>query len=121
MKSIYLNPWSNAKVDEEAVLIHLKFARIYKITDYLPRAFFITNVQRADEKWIFSALRNNEFDPEEVLYLSEDFPEITPLTFESRVKIIHCSVHKVSIEVSTNADGFLVLSDSYYPGEGNAM
>lgn len=116
VKYIYLNPWSDAKVEEGATLIHSKFARIYKVTDYLPRAFFITNVQKANEKWIISALRNNEFDPEEVLYLSEDFPEILPLNAESKVEITHYSAHKVSIDVSTDADGFLVLSDAYYPG-----
>ena len=116
VKYIYLNPWSEAEVEEEATLIHSKFAKIYRITDYLPRAYFLTNIQRADDKWIISALRNNEFNPKEVLYLSEDFPEVTPLNAENKVEITHYSPHKISIDVSSDADGFLVLSDSYYPG-----
>jgi tetratricopeptide (TPR) repeat protein len=116
VKYIYLNPWSDAKVEEGATLIHSKLARIYRINDYIPRVFFITNVQKADESWIISALRNNEFNPKEILYLSEEFPEVPPLNSESKTEIKHYSPHKISIDVSSEADGFLVLSDAYYPG-----
>ncbi len=116
VKYIYINPWWDAKVEEGATLIHSKYVKIYRVNGYLPRAFFINNVKKADEWWIISGLRNNGFNPEEVLYLSEDFPEVSPINASSKVKITHYSPHRISIEVSSDADGFLVLSDSYYPG-----
>lgn len=115
VKYIYINPWSDAKV-EGASLIHSKWVKIYRTEEHLPRAFFVQNVIRAKEDWIINALRNNLFNPQEVLYLAEDFPVPEKASGEVMVKITEYSPHRVLISVHNAVDGFLVLSDAYYPG-----
>ena len=88
---------------------------------YLPRAFPVHNAKiltTPDE--IFAALLEPGFNPTEVVILEED-PKIaissknTPSS-ASNVQIIDYFNRTLRIKASMAADGFLVVSEKYYPG-----
>lgn len=118
VKYIIVNPLRFEEIKKEWVEpIYSDIIKIYRVKDYLPRAFFVKNAKFADEEWIINGLRNDLFEPSEIVYFPEPFP--SPSDSEgskSSVKILHYSPHRVSIGVETDGDGFLVLSDTYYPG-----
>jgi len=118
VKYIIVNPLRFDEIKKEWVeLIYSDIIKIYRVKDYLPRAFFVKNAKFADEEWVINGLRNDLFEPSEILYLPEPFPSPSDSEgCDSYVRILHYSPHRVSIEVENKCDGFLVLSDAYYPG-----
>lgn len=91
---------------------------IYKNNKYLPRAFVVHKYKVVkNEKDIMNILSSDFFNPWEYIILEEK-PDIfsQKLKPKSSIKITKYTPQEVIIKTKLNDNGFLVLSDSYYPG-----
>ncbi len=97
--------------------------KIYKNKDAFPRAFIVPEaeiVERHEE--VLKRMDSENFDLRRVVILEEEVPKLPltinllPFTDESEAEIIDYQPTKVEIETRTDGEGFLVLSDTYYPG-----
>lgn len=86
----------------------------------LPRAFFV-NRSIVDPSFnLQDGIKNPDFDPLKTVYLDIEFPE--PQTNNAnnlpQYKISHFENKgdKITINIKNNSEGFLVLSEIYYPG-----
>ena len=91
---------------QSAVLRNLQF---------LPRAFFVDSVGKAAGMEFLNKLKNEEFEPSKVAFVSDsiDF-KINP-AYGAEAKIVEYSSEKIKIEAKANGNNFLVLSMTYYP------
>ncbi len=87
---------------------------------YLPRAYFVYNARVIKgETEVRAFMEGGNFDPASMLALEED-PE-SPLsdtthTTEWSAGITSYTLNAITLSVSTPKDGYLVLSEVYYPG-----
>ncbi|MFQ6015173.1 MAG: YfhO family protein, partial [Anaerolineae bacterium] len=95
--------------------------RIYENTDVLPRAFVVHHAEVAETPT--AALRRlayPDFDPLSVVVLEEEAPfhedAITSRFQPSKAQIVSYTPNQVIIEATTDHDGYLFLSDTWYPG-----
>lgn len=117
VKLVYMN-------DQEG-----KEIRVYENLICLPRAFFVPKARIVkDRENILNMLSSPKFDPKEEVIIEEEIrnpkSEIqnkSQIPNKSEVqnpksKIIDYQPNKVTINTSCPNDGFLFLSDTYYPG-----
>jgi uncharacterized membrane protein YfhO len=89
--------------------------------DVLPRAFVVHQAEILDGRSEFARLQEQDFHPEQVVLLS-DVSQIDPdmhLTASDRrdqVTITRYQSESATVNVKTDAPGYLVLADSWYPG-----
>ncbi len=101
-------------------LIYKKDLLIYENTRVIPRAFIVHNFKLIPvKKEILAYLRSPEFKPLQEVILEND-PNIemkkgVPID-DSRVTITRYEPSEVTIDAETMSNGFLVLSDTNYPG-----
>ncbi|UCD83888.1 MAG: YfhO family protein [Deltaproteobacteria bacterium] len=94
---------------------------IYKNRDVFPRAFIVheKEIIKNDEE-ILKRMESKNFDLRKVVILEEDPPKLAYVdnltTDNSETKIVDYQATKVEIETQMDREGFLVLSDSCYPG-----
>ena len=87
---------------------------------YLPRAYFVyrTRVIKEEPK-VRAFMEGDGFDPATMIVLEEDpessLPDTTHTTEWSAV-ITSYSLNAITLSVSTPKDGYLVMSEIYYPG-----
>jgi len=92
-------------------------ARIYLNNNYLPRVWFVTNslvLKQEDE--ILQTLAKDTFNPEETVILEHGLPVAVANRQNSRVEIIEWHNRELIFKASLNQAGFIVISNSYYPG-----
>lgn len=94
--------------------------KIYENEDYLPRAFAVPNAEYIPDEEILRQ-RLLSFNPREVVLLEEEPPQISwptanPSAAESQVEIIEYSLNEVIIQARMPWPGWLILTDSYFPG-----
>ncbi|MEW6619070.1 MAG: YfhO family protein [bacterium] len=101
---------------------------LYKNPDYLPRAFFVSKAKIVkNREKILNILTNKNFDPQKEVILEENvlnYPESKIQNFasqhssnsKSKIQITAYQPNKVKINTSCQTNGFLFLSDTYYPG-----
>lgn len=94
-------------------------SQVYENKEVLPRAFIIHDFQILPDEEILKTLMDKSFDPQKTLLLEEK-PENLPQekAGEDRVLIEESSysANKVMIKTNLASDGFLFLSDNFYPG-----
>jgi uncharacterized membrane protein YfhO len=103
--------------------------KIYENPTALPRAFFIQKlVVVQNEKDVLTHMKSPDFKPKEVAYVSQEESQKIQQKYIKRNKMIHTNQfvgsvnmvnyrpNSVSLRTETNQAGFLILSDSYYPG-----
>ena len=80
-------------------------------------------VQEEDEKKILESLKDDSFDLRRKIILEEDVPDKIKSKLKnvkeddlSHAKITKYDVNRVEIVADMKSPGFLVLSDTYYPG-----
>ncbi len=99
-------------------LVYDKEMKIYQNLNYLPRAFVAHKVKVSNKDEILASLRDRSFRPGETVFLEED-PGFTPPPAtdgsKDEAKIKSYSSNKVVVDVKTDTDGFLVLTDTYWP------
>ncbi len=92
------------------------------VPDFLPRAFFVRSAWYVEPpEQALDTLLSPEFDPErEVILLADgkhpeplDAPESLP---SASVNAVRHTANTVSFRYSADREGFIFLSDAYYPG-----
>ncbi|MDD5086012.1 MAG: YfhO family protein, partial [Candidatus Omnitrophica bacterium] len=84
-----------------------------------PRAYFVHQSKVfKEENDLKKALQDYSFNPRDMVYLLNEGEEFSgPLPFDEKdVKITDYSINEVTIEVNARSRGYLVLSDTYFPG-----
>ena len=86
---------------------------VYKLTDFMPRAWFVKNIEVIDDENIYKKIVESSFDPEVLAFVNQsvDYPS------KEKAEIINFEKHSNKISISTKSLGnqFLVLSEVYYP------
>lgn len=89
-------------------------------TKYLPRAYPVHQVVvEKDKDLIFNILNHPQFNPREIVLLEDAPPaSLAPSapSSASRIRISKYSNNEIDIDAEMAQDGFLVLSEKYYPG-----
>ncbi|MFH1441751.1 MAG: YfhO family protein [Candidatus Omnitrophota bacterium] len=94
----------------------------YSFKDSMARVVLVNKaVLIKDKQQILDTLKDNMFEPKEAVILEKQIPAglnsiNNPFKLESKTYITDYQPGKVSINLKTNSKGFLVLSDTYYPG-----
>ena len=89
---------------------------IYKLKDFLPRAFFAKNVIVIGEKdYIINELNKPDFDPTELAILEKTLTLTIEQSDSQTVNIIDWGIHKMTFDVFTEKTSQLVVSEVYYP------
>ncbi|MCP4404707.1 MAG: YfhO family protein [bacterium] len=108
------------KLGPYSVVMHSD-ALLLENPNYLPRAFPVHNVEVLTNKDdIFKTFYDPQFNPRETVIL-EEAPDVQPAensspSSTSEVEIEHYFNRKIEMSASMVSDGFLVLSERYYPG-----
>ncbi len=108
-------------------LAHSGDVKVYEYLDTLPRAFVAPQARFAssDEEAI-AVMQNPNFDPSRSVVLSAVQPESSsqlsvvsgqlPLLTRHSSLVTRYDPERVVIEVNADSDGYLVLTDAWYPG-----
>ena len=105
--------------EESLVLVYDREVKIYKNTRALPRAFVVHDFEVVpDPETILAKMKAHDFDPRRTVILEKDpgFPKGRAAPGNSTARIVSYRDRSVDVDVEMAADGFLVLSDAYYPG-----
>jgi hypothetical protein len=92
--------------------------RIWEYKNASPRVFIASDFKvENDSETIISDLFDSRFDLQKTLIL-EIKPDIQPCDKEikNNVDVENYSPEKITIKTSSNCDGLLFISDTYYPG-----
>jgi len=99
---------------------HNSSVRIYEYLSYLPRAYVVHQAKTInDDAQILEMLTSSTFDPRSQIIIEELPPAGLPGNVPSsndRVQITQYQPQMLSIQVELAENGFLFLSDAYYPG-----
>ena len=102
--------------------------KLYENPQVIPRAFIVHDWWTvADHEWGtedgLNLMRDAAFDPARTAILSEGYPgSVTPVhgeaayTGRSSATIRTYSPERIAIDVNASGEGYLVLTDAYYPG-----
>jgi len=102
-----------------ALVFTNRFVNIYRNKNFLSRAFIVHQIEVIkDEKKILKRLREPTFDLKRCIILEEGSDlEMNPSSLEgSKAEIIEYSPREMVIKADLIQNGFLFLSDTYYPG-----
>ena len=99
-------------------LAHSGDVKIYENQDVLGRAFFVGRaVVVADDEQALALMQSPAFDPATTVVLDGGAPPRQgDAPGEGRVRLVSYAPERVELEVESTAPGYLVLSDSWYPG-----
>ena len=86
---------------------------VYRISDSLPRAWFVDKVEVVDENILWQSLLSESFDPSKTAYINEPMTE----QFNSAGEIVYAEYtpNYITIETNNLEGGFLVVSEVHYP------
>ncbi|MCF7793721.1 MAG: YfhO family protein [Candidatus Cloacimonetes bacterium] len=88
---------------------------IFKNKNYLPRAWFVKNIERIDKKEnIWKRLNQQEFNPAESAIIEQEIPPVS-VPAQSSVELESFDLHYLKFNVKTDSTAFLTVSEIYYP------
>jgi hypothetical protein len=109
--------------DQKLPLDNLEFAAydrrekmtIYKNKEYLPRAWFVQDLEYiAQPEKIWQRLNQTSFDPATTAIVEREISDISaPKT--ANVELEDFGLHQIKFSASTDSTAFLVISEVYYP------
>ena len=110
--------------EEKWELVYEDEIKVYRNNQVLPRAFIVHHAQVVTgETEVLETMDSPSFDPRTTVVLEEELPaeivqalEVIPPEDGSTARIVDYDPGRVSIETTLGSPGFLVLSDTYYPG-----
>jgi hypothetical protein len=96
-------------------LVHSGDVKIYENLDVLPRAFFVhqAEVIPEDDRAI-ARMRDPAFDPARTVILADGEPLAG--AGDATVELVSYAPEAVVVDVATDTPGYLVLTDTFYPG-----
>jgi len=87
----------------------------YKNMDYLPRAWFVKNVEIFDNKeQVWERMNSQGFDPGKTAFLEKEIPQISSCD-TSTVELVDYDLHNIEFNTVSDTTQFLVVSEIYYP------
>ena len=89
---------------------------VYEVKNALPRVFVPQRFVILNENDSIKYLHQSDFNPDEFLILTDIPDEFPAQGMSGRAEILSYEPHRVLIEAKMETDGFLVLTDTYYPG-----
>jgi hypothetical protein len=96
-------------------LVHSGDVKIYKNLGVLPRAFVVHQAEVIpDDDQAIVRMRDPDFDPARTIILADG----EPLVGEgyATARIIQYAPEAIVVDVSSDAPGYLLLTDTFYPG-----
>ncbi len=98
-----------------------KGIKVYQNLSCLPRSFIVHRVRVSeDSQGVLKALQDPEFDLASEIVLEKPpppgFVETQDSPLQATAEITRYEPNRVTIQANISANGFLFLSDSYYPG-----
>ena len=132
-KTVYIYDASGKKIysDDSTSQGNLDFQGlsvnyVYKNTDAMPRATFVFSSKTAKREDMLELMKSRDFNPrKEILLESEKRHDDNkyPILFgknalhkNSQAQISYYSPNKIIVEAKNQDDGFLLLSEVWYPG-----
>ena len=108
----------NLSIDPAYRLVHSGDVKIYQNVTVLPRAFIVHQARAvASEEQALDLMRDPSFDPSrEVLLTQAQVGATAPATRASSARIMSYTPEQVRIEARLDSPGYLVLTETYYPG-----
>jgi hypothetical protein len=103
-------------------LVHSGDVKVYENLDVLPRAYVVHQAQIvAGDEAALALLQGPAFDPAVSVVLADETspPELLPDTRaigDETASIVHYEAEHVVVEADLAQEGYLVLSDTHYPG-----
>ncbi len=106
-------------------LVHSGDVKIYENSTVLPRAFLVSAaLSAANDDEAVQLMQAEMFDPAQTVILAKDGAKEekreggNPLSISPSLipSIVSYSPERVVIDVTSSRDGYLVLTDAYYPG-----
>jgi hypothetical protein len=93
------------------------FSWLYRVQEKVPRAYIVNrSIEERDSAKVLQRLASANFDPVHEVVLDRDKKIISARDLVATAKIARYEDQVVTINVSLNDSGILVLADSYYPG-----
>ncbi len=100
-------------------LAHSGDVKVYENVDVQPRAFFVTSEQTVtNDEAAISLMKSDQFDPSQaVVLIGSQKSNLTnqPVTLSPSNLVTYDPEHIV-VDVDAHQDGYLVITDAYYPG-----
>ncbi len=94
---------------------------VYKNLEYLPRAWFVENLESTILKEeIWNRLNQKEFDPAKTAIIEKRIENVFAPQF-SKVELVDFNLHYLKFEVETDTTSFLTVSEIYYPAGWRAF
>ncbi len=91
--------------------------RIWKYTSALPRAIFATNyLVKPNAQDVVNALYDPNIRLDMTVVLEEDPRIVVATAAAAHAEIVSYDLNTVRIRTESDADGFVVFTDNYYPG-----
>lgn len=89
---------------------------VYEFFDYYPRAFMVPQAQVETPEKILERLLKADFDPKRTVFLEETTDWGASGGLAASVQFEKYENQEIKIKTQASANGFLFLSDTYYPG-----
>ena len=97
--------------------VHSGDVKIYEVLDTLPRAYIVhRTVVEPDDEVALAAMRDPAYDPAQQAYLAAGKEIDVQPAAPPQVEIVAYAPEQVVVEATLDAPGYLILSDTWYPG-----
>lgn len=88
---------------------------IYQLKDTLSRAWFVKRVESKKEDQLWRMINESNFQPDSIAYIQLDDMDVARAYTKGVVENIAQSIHKTELIVHCDSEGFLVVSEIYFP------
>jgi uncharacterized membrane protein YfhO len=117
---------ADLQVPDKFQFVEEKGVRLYRNAGALPRAFIVHHaVVENDFESVLRHLSSDTFDPQKYIVIDRSSSKLIRSTFSSmnqnsltssRAKISRFTANEITVDVRTNTEAYLVLSEIIYPG-----
>jgi hypothetical protein len=107
-----------ANLDDQHLVYRTNDVAIYENPDVLPRAFIVHDASVLDDSEAAEEIFQADFKPADRLILASGEPVHagTAQRADENVQIVEYKPERLAMTVRANADGFVLLSDTWFPG-----
>ncbi len=88
---------------------------LYENKSALPRVYFVNRVEKKSALEIINAVKNNQFDPLDVAFLTDEIISVDVPDSTAFADIVKYEDEKIIIKAKASGNNFLFLGDNYVP------